>query len=78
MNKNDDGKDANTKIHIFFTQIYYLRNEFVKKMIAQLNTYPVFVNRVGYGCIARMLMKSFPHLIRVIFGKVRYVQQGNC
>ena len=28
MNKKDDGKDANTKIHIFFTQIYYLRAKF--------------------------------------------------
>ena len=30
MNKKDDGKDANTKIHIFFTQIYYLRTKFVE------------------------------------------------
>ena len=30
MNKNDDGKDTNTKIHIFFTQINYLRAKFVE------------------------------------------------
>ena len=30
MNKKDDGKDANTKIHIFFTQIYYLRAKYCK------------------------------------------------
>ena len=47
-------------------------------MMAQMNTYPIFMNRVGYGCIVRMLMKSFTHLICVIFGKVRHVQQGNC